>query len=67
MASTALRNMSATEIFMQQVRATMDGVKLSNSKPSATFYPQQLGGIFMQREIMESGSVLRVINLNEVK
>ena len=67
MASTSLRNMTAAEIFMQQVRATMDSIKLSNSGSTATFYPQQLGGIFMQREIMESGSVLRVINLNEVK
>lgn len=66
MSSTALKNMSATEMFMQQVKASMDSIKLSNIKSNAKFYPQQMGGIFMQREIIESGSVLRVLSLKEV-
>ena len=65
MASTRLRNMSATEVFKQQVKASMDSIKLSNASSTAAFYPQQLGGVFMQREIMESGSVMRIISLKE--
>ena len=65
MSSTALKNMSATEIFKQQVKASMDSIRMTNSRSTAKFYPQQLGGIFMQREIMASGSVMRIISLKE--
>ncbi len=65
MNNVRLVNMSATEIFRQQVASTMDGIRYQNSGGKKTYIPLQMGGIFTQREMLEGGHVVRITRILE--
>jgi hypothetical protein len=58
-----LVNMNATEIFRQQVTSAMEGIRYQNSGGTKTYLPLQMGGIFMQREMLEGGHVVRITKI----
>lgn len=58
-------NMNATEIFRQQVASAMEGIRYQNSGGTKTYIPLQMGGVFMQREMLEAGNVVRITRIVE--
>lgn len=60
-----LVNMTATEIFRQQVASTMDGIRYQNSGGTKTYIPLQMGGVFAQRDLLEGGNVVRITKILE--
>lgn len=58
-------NMNATEIFRQQVASAMEGIRYKNSGGTKTYFPLQMGGVFMQREMLEGGNVVRITRIVE--
>jgi hypothetical protein len=46
------------EIFLQQVKGTYDAVRYK--RRSMDYIPAQMGGIFGQKEVIDSGLVLEI-------
>lgn len=57
-----IANMTSTEIFKSQIESTMDRIRHNNSG-NDTFKPTHLGGLFGQREILESKSAMRQVKI----
>lgn len=55
-----IKNMTAKEIFRQQVSSTMQYIRYLNSGDSRQYIPAQMGGIFVQREILAGGHAMRI-------
>lgn len=55
-----IQNITATELFRQQVSSTLQGIRYQNAQRSGTFLPLQMGGIFAQRDILEGGNAMRI-------
>lgn len=52
--------MTPYEIYLQQVRGTFDGLRANNS--GQNYIPPQFGGVFGQQALLQSGSVLELID-----
>ena len=65
MSNILITNMTATEIFRQQVASTMEGIRYQNSGGTKTYIPLQMGGLFAQRELLEGGHVVRITRIVE--
>lgn len=55
-----LRPLTPYEMYLQQVRTTMDGIRLEEA--DVTYIPAQFGGLFGQREVINAAVVLDVID-----
>lgn len=53
-----LASMSPYEIYLQQVKATYDGIRAG--RLSLSYYPAQFGGIFGQSDIINEAVVLEL-------
>ena len=60
-----LLNMTATEMFRQQLAAATEGIRIYGQDVNAEYIPQQMGGIFAQRDLLEGGNVLRITQIGE--
>jgi hypothetical protein len=54
--------MSPVQIYLEQINACIDSIRATNNNLSYT--PNQLGGIFMQQNVLTDDVVLQVINFS---
>lgn len=64
MKTIAIRNISAGELFRQQVSATMQRIRYRQSGDTREYIPMQMGGLFVQRELLSGGNALRITEVN---
>ena len=58
-----IKNMTATEIFRQQVASSIQGIRYQNEQKPGTYLPLQMGGVFAQRDILEGGNAIRITEI----
>lgn len=54
--------MSPVQVYLEQINACIDGIRATND--SLSYTPNQLGGIFMQQNVLTNDVVLQVINFS---
>ena len=63
MNNVRIKNITATEMFRQQVYSTLEGIRAQNASTPGTYLPLQMGGIFAQRDILEGGNAMRITEM----
>lgn len=56
-------NMSAYSIYLTQVKSCVEGVR--TIAQGLNYIPPQLGGVFMQQQVLTNDAVIQVIDFKE--
>lgn len=54
--------MSPSQLYLEQIRSTMDNLRATNA--GLSYIPNQMGGIFMQQDVLVNNAVLQVIDFS---